>query len=53
MTFQDPDVEGRDRLGVFEALINDAVDHGFLAEYAKMLRDIVCREQHEVFRLAI
>ena len=29
------------------------IDHGFPAKCAKMSRDIVCRKQHEVFRLAI
>ena len=43
----------RDRAGVFEALIDDAVDHGFPAECAKTLRDIVCRKRHEVFRILV
>ena len=42
-----------DRVGVFEMLIDDAVDHGFPAECAKILRNIACRKQHNVFRLAI
>ena len=44
MTLQDPGVEARDRAGVFEGLIDDAVDHGFLVELAKMLRNIVRRK---------
>ena len=48
MTLQDPGVGARDRVGVFEAFINDAVDHDFSAECAKILRDIVCRKLHEV-----
>ena len=40
-------------VGVFEVLIDDAVDHGFSSKCAKMSLDIVCRKQHEVFRLAI
>ena len=42
-----------DRVGVFEMLIDDAVDHGFPAECAKILRNIACRKQDKVFRLAI
>ena len=53
VTLQDPGVGARDRVGVFEAFIDDAVDYGFPAKYAQMLRDFVCRKQHEVFRHAI
>ena len=53
MTLRDPGVGARDRVGVFESLIYDAVGHGFPAECCEMLRDIVCRKQHEVFRHAI
>ena len=42
-----------DGVGVLEVLIDDAVDHGFPAECAKMLRDMVRRKKHEVFRPAI
>ena len=48
-----PPMSIQDRVGVFEVLIDDAVDHGFPAKCAKMSFDIVCRKQHEVFRLAI
>ena len=33
-------------------MIDDAVDDGFPAECAKMLRDIICRKKHELFLLA-
>ena len=36
-----PPMSLQDRVGVFEVLIDDAVDHGFLAKCAKMSRDIV------------
>ena len=53
MNFQDPGVGARDDVDVFEALIDDAVDHGFPATCAKMLRDIVSRKKRKVFRHAI
>ena len=43
----------QDRVGVFEVLIDDAVDHCSPAECAKMSRENVCRKQHQVFRLTI
>ena len=43
----------KDRVGVFEVLTDNAVDHGNPAECAKMLREIICRKQYEVFGLAI
>ena len=33
MTLRDPGVETGDRVGMFGALIYDAVDHSFPAEY--------------------
>ena len=53
MTLQDPGGGARDHVDVFEALIDDEVDHGFPVTCAKMFRDIVCRKEHEVFRHAI
>ena len=38
---------------MFEVLIDDAFDHGFPPECAKMSRDRVFRKRHELFRLAI
>ena len=48
-----PHMSLQHRVGVFEVIIDDGVDHGFPAKCAKMSRDIVCRKQHEAFRLAI
>ena len=48
-----PPMSLQDRVGVFEMLIDDAVGHGFPAKCAKISRDIVCRMQHQVFRLTI
>ena len=39
-------------MGVFEAVVDEAVDRCLISEYAKMLRDIVSRKQLEVFRPA-
>ena len=50
MIFEDPEVDIRDRVGVLETAVNDAVDHDFLPEGAKMLRDIVFRTHLDVFR---
>ena len=33
----------RDRVGMLETAVDDAVDHGPSPECAKMLSDIVCR----------
>ena len=41
--FQDSEVEMRDRAGVLETAVDNAVDHGSPPECAKMLRDIVFR----------
>ena len=41
--FQDCEVEMRDRVGLLDADIDNAVDHGSPPECAKMLRDIVFR----------
>ena len=46
ISLQDPGVGARDHVDVFEALIDDAVDHGFPATCAKILRDFVCRKKH-------
>ena len=53
MTLPDPGVGARGRVGVLEALIDDAVDHGFPAECANMFREIVYPNQYEVCRPAI
>ena len=53
MILQDPGVGARDDVDVFEAFIDDAADHGFPATCAKILRDIVFRKKHKVFRHAI
>ena len=53
MNLQDPGVGARNSVDVFEALIDDAVDHVFQSKCSKMLRKIVCRKKHEVFRHAI
>ena len=50
---EDPGIGARDHVDLFKALIYDAVDHGFPATCAKMLRDIVSPKKHEVFRHAI
>ena len=49
MTLQYSEVERRDRVGVLETAVDDAVDHGFPPECAKLLRDIVSRTCLEVF----
>ena len=38
---QDSELEIQDRVGVLETAVDDAVDHGFTPECAKMLCDIV------------
>ena len=43
MIFPDSEVEMRDRVGMLETAVDDAVDHGPSPECAKMLSDIVCR----------
>ena len=43
MIFQDSEVEMRDRAGVLETAVDNAVDHGSPPECAEMLRDIVFR----------
>ena len=39
MIFQDSEVDMRDRVGVLETAIDNAVDHGSPPQCAKMLRD--------------
>ena len=48
MLFQDSEVEMRDRAGVLEMAVDNAVDHGSPPECAKMLRDIVWRTHLDV-----
>ena len=51
--FQDSDVEMRDRTGVLEAVVDNAVDPGSPPECAKMLRDIVFRAHLDVLCRAL
>ena len=51
--FQDSEVEMWDRLGVLETAVDNAVDHGYTPECAKMLCDIVFRTHLDVFRRAL
>ena len=51
--FQDSEVEMRDRVGVLETVVDNAVDHGSPPECAKMLRDIVCRTHLDVLCRAL
>ena len=53
MTLRDSDVQTRDRVGVFEAVVDEAIDRCLSSECAKMLRDIVSRKQLEIFRPGI
>ena len=48
MIFQDSEVEMRDRVGVLETDVDNAVDHGSPPEFAKMLRDVVFRTHLDV-----
>ena len=48
MIFQDSEVEMRDRVGVFEAAVDNAADHSSPSEYAKMMRCIVFRTHLDV-----
>ena len=48
MIFQDSEAEMRDRAGVLETAVDNAVDHGSPPECAKMLRDIVFRTYNDV-----
>ena len=52
MIFQDSKVEMRGSVGVLETAINNAVDHAFPSECAKMLRHIVLCTHLDVFRRA-
>ena len=51
--FQDSEVEMRDRAGVLETVADNAVDHGFPPECAKMLRDILLRTHLDVLCRAL
>ena len=53
MIFQDSGVEMRDRVGVLETAVDNAVDHGSSPECAKMLRDIVFRTHLDVLCRAV
>ena len=53
MTFQDSDVEMRDRVGVLETAVVNAVDHSSPPECAKMLRYIVFRTHLDVLCRAL
>ena len=48
MIFQDSDVETRNRVGVLETAVDNAVDHSSSPECAKMLRYIVFRTHLDV-----
>ena len=50
---QTSDVEMHDRVGALGTAVDDAVDHELPPEYAKIIRDIVCRTHLDVFRLAL
>ena len=53
MMFQYSEVERKDRVGVLETAVDDAVDHDLPPECAKMLRDIVNRTLLDIFRRAL
>ena len=53
MIFQNSEVEMRDREGVLETAVHNAVDHGSPPECAKMLRDIVFRTHLNVLCRAL
>eukprot|EP00904_Undaria_pinnatifida_P009634 jgi/Undpi1/5800/HiC_scaffold_2.g01074.m1 len=53
MIFQDSEVEMRDRVGVLETAVDNAVDHGSPPESAKMLRDIAFCAHFDVFCRAL
>ena len=50
MMFQDSEVEMQDRVGAWGTAVDDADDHDFPSEGAKMLRDIIVRTHLDVFR---
>ena len=52
-TFQDSEVEVRDRAGVLKAVADNAVDHGSPPECAKMMLDIVFRTHLDVLCRAL
>ena len=51
--FQNSEVEMRDRAGVLEAAVDNAVDHGSPPKCTKMLRDIVLRTHLDVLCRAL
>ena len=51
--FQDSEVKMRDRAGVLETVVDNAVDHGSPPECAKMLRDTVFRTHLDVLCRAL
>ena len=53
MTFQDSEVEMRDRVGVLETGVDTAVEHGSPPECVKMLRNIVFRTHLDVLYRAL
>ena len=53
MIFQDSEVEMRDRAGVLETAVDNAVDHAPPPECAKMLRDIAFRTHLDVLCRAL
>ena len=53
MIFQDSEVELRDRVGVLETAVDNAVDHGSPPECVKMLREIVFRTHLGAFCRAL
>ena len=53
MIFQDLEVGMRDRVGVLETAVDNAVDHSCPPECAKMLRYIVFRSHLDVLRRAL
>ena len=53
MIFQDSEVEMRDRAGVLETAVDNAVDHGSPPECAKMLRNVVFRTHLDVLFRAL
>ena len=53
MIFQDSEMDMRDRAGVLETAVDNAVDHGSPPECAKMLRDIAFRTHPDVLCRAL
>ena len=53
MIFQDSEVKMRDRVGVLETAVDNAVDHGSPLKCAKMLRDIDIHTHLDVLHRAL